>query len=91
MKVLITGGAGFQGSHLAEKWVSGGHSVTVLSTLAKESERNITAIAGEKRPDGSVCEGMNAPVAAWLTGPEPFGSGQPTAPRKMISASLQRS
>ena len=33
---------------------------------------SITAIAGEKRPDGSVCEGMNAPVAAWLTGPEPF-------------------
>ena len=41
MRVLITGGAGFQGSHLAERLVWGGHEVTVLSTLSEEAEQNI--------------------------------------------------
>ena len=41
MRLLITGGAGFQGSHLAERLVHGGHDVTVLSTISEEAERNV--------------------------------------------------
>ena len=41
MRVLITGGAGFQGSHLAEKWAATGHDVTVLNTMSDEAERNL--------------------------------------------------
>ena len=47
MKLLLTGGAGFQGSHLAEKWVRDGHKVTVLNTLSEEAERNIAGIDGD--------------------------------------------
>ena len=41
MSVLITGGAGFQGSHLVEKWAETGHDVTVLNTMSDEAERNL--------------------------------------------------
>ena len=41
MRVLITGGAGFQGSHLTERLLRAGHEVTVLSTLSPEAERNM--------------------------------------------------
>ncbi|MGB7268002.1 MAG: NAD-dependent epimerase/dehydratase family protein, partial [Albidovulum sp.] len=30
MKILITGGAGFIGSHLSERLVAEGHEITVL-------------------------------------------------------------
>ncbi len=41
MKILITGGAGFQGSHLAERMLKKGHEVTLLNTFSGEKVRNI--------------------------------------------------
>lgn len=41
MKILITGGAGFQGSHLAESLLKKGHSVTIINTFSDEKLRNI--------------------------------------------------
>ena len=41
MRVLITGGAGFQGSHLTERLMHAGHDVTVLSTLSDGAEQNV--------------------------------------------------
>lgn len=40
MKILITGGAGFQGSHLAEKLCELGHEVSVLNTFTPQAENN---------------------------------------------------
>jgi len=42
MKVLITGGAGFIGSHLTEKCLKEGHTVTVLDNLSTGTLDNIT-------------------------------------------------
>ena len=46
MKVLITGGAGFIGSHLAEHYVAAGHSVSVLDSFVSGSKRNLDALSG---------------------------------------------
>jgi len=45
MKILITGGAGFQGSHLSEFLLKQGHEVTVLNTYSKEIEPNVASIS----------------------------------------------
>ncbi|UDQ97011.1 GDP-mannose 4,6-dehydratase [Lentisphaerota bacterium WC36G] len=41
MKILITGGAGFIGSHLTDELLSLGHCVTVIDNLSTGSEDNI--------------------------------------------------
>ena len=41
MNFLVTGGAGFIGSHLAETLVARGHSVTVVDNLSTGNEANI--------------------------------------------------
>ena len=46
MKTLVTGGAGFIGSHLVERLVRDGHQVTVLDNLCTGREENL---AGVKR------------------------------------------
>lgn len=43
MNILITGGAGFQGSHLAELMLSNGHSVTIINTFSDEKLENISS------------------------------------------------
>jgi dTDP-glucose 4,6-dehydratase len=49
MKVLITGGAGFQGSHLAESLLLGGHEVTIINTFTDEKIKNIANIEDKVR------------------------------------------
>jgi UDP-glucose 4-epimerase len=46
VKILVTGGAGFIGSHLAERLVAEGHGVTVLDNLSTGSLENLTALKG---------------------------------------------
>lgn len=41
MKIVITGGAGFIGSHLAEKLLAEGHEVTAIDNLSTGSRRNV--------------------------------------------------
>ena len=49
MKALITGGAGFIGSHLAERLLQLGHDVLVLDNLSTGSIENIVHLKSEKR------------------------------------------
>jgi len=44
MRILITGAAGFLGSHLSQKMLSLGHSVIGLDDLSTGSERNLKAL-----------------------------------------------
>lgn len=44
VKVLITGGAGFIGSHLAESYLADGHEVVVLDDFSTGREENLAAV-----------------------------------------------
>jgi UDP-glucose 4-epimerase len=48
MKILITGGAGFVGSHLADKLFKEGHEITVIDDLSTGRYSNVAHLEGEK-------------------------------------------
>jgi nucleoside-diphosphate-sugar epimerase len=55
MRYLVTGGAGFIGSHLVEHLVAGGEEVVVLDDLSTGRRENLTAVWREIRfVEGSV-------------------------------------
>jgi len=47
MRVLITGGAGFIGSHLADHYLTVGHHVTILDNFSTGSKKNIEHLNGK--------------------------------------------
>ncbi len=49
MRILITGGAGFIGSHLCDRLLQEGHEVIALDNLRTGSIENIAHFAGNKR------------------------------------------
>ena len=48
MKALLTGGAGFIGSHLAERLLADGHDVAILDNLSTGSIDNIAHLKGQR-------------------------------------------
>ena len=51
MRVLITGGAGFIGSHIADAYVAAGHEVLVIDDLSSGHAENVPAAAELERVD----------------------------------------
>ncbi len=49
MKALITGGAGFIGSHLAERLLRTGHEIVALDNLSTGNMRNLSGIENDPR------------------------------------------
>ncbi|HOG47890.1 MAG TPA: SDR family oxidoreductase [Anaerolineae bacterium] len=49
MRILITGGAGFIGSHLCDRLLADGHEVMAIDNLITGSTRNIEHLAGHER------------------------------------------
>lgn len=49
MKILITGGAGFVGSHLADKLHAEGHDITIIDDLSTGRYQNIQHLEGRER------------------------------------------
>ncbi|AUZ35710.1 NAD(P)-dependent oxidoreductase [Arthrobacter sp. PGP41] len=67
MKVLITGGAGFIGQHLAQSLVGAGHDVTALDILDSQVHQDPQDSA--ERFPGEVFLGDVADVGAWMSLP----------------------
>jgi len=49
MRILITGGAGFIGSHLCDRYLEAGHEVIAMDNLKTGSTDNIAHLAGNPR------------------------------------------
>src|SRR5688500_3901281 len=66
MRALLTGGAGFIGSHLAEALLDQGHSVQVLEDLSTGSIDNIRHLKGRPAFDYTIDTVMNEGLTAEL-------------------------
>jgi UDP-glucose 4-epimerase len=66
MKNLITGGAGFIGSHLAEALIARGEEVYIIDDLSTGSIENIDALRNERRFHYTIDSITNEPLMAEL-------------------------
>ena len=66
MKALITGGAGFIGSHLAERLLALGHEVAVLDNLSTGAIDNVAHLKSEPRFSYVIDSVTNEPLLAEL-------------------------
>jgi UDP-glucose 4-epimerase len=66
MNYLITGGAGFIGSHLSEALLSNNHSVTIIDDLSTGSIQNIEHLKENKRFKYVIDSVMNKPLLSEL-------------------------
>jgi UDP-glucose 4-epimerase len=66
MRYLVTGGAGFIGSHLAERLLGEGHSVTALDDLSTGAAENLKGIRSDPRFRLEVDTIFHAPHTAEL-------------------------
>jgi len=59
MRILITGGAGFIGSHLTDRLVADGHQITILDNFTTGRKENLSAHLGSTRvtfAEGSILD-----------------------------------
>src|SRR6202140_3957039 len=66
MRALITGGAGFIGSHLSEALFAGGHEVLILDNLSTGSIENIAHLKGRTGFEYFIDTVENEPLLAEL-------------------------
>ncbi len=66
MKVFITGGAGFIGSHLAERLIEGGHRVSILDDLSTGAMANIDHLIDRPGFEHRIGSVTDAPLVAEL-------------------------
>ena len=64
-RALVTGGAGFIGSHLVDRLVADGQSVCVIDDLSTGSERNVPRAARLQRIDIGDAEALRHAIAAF--------------------------
>lgn len=60
MRILLTGGAGFIGSHLAEELISSGHKVTILDDFSTGNVSNLKSVLSSpllELVEGNVLQG----------------------------------
>jgi UDP-glucose 4-epimerase len=66
MRILITGGAGFVGSHLADELLARGHAVSVLDDLSTGAMDNVRHLKGDPSFEYTVGSCHDRPLVAEL-------------------------
>lgn len=65
MRILVTGGAGFIGSHVADAYIAAGHEVAVLDDFSTGTEANVNREAKVLRLDVRNKVGVEDAIAAF--------------------------
>jgi UDP-glucose 4-epimerase len=65
LKILVTGGAGFIGSHVVDAYIAAGHEVAVLDNLSTGREENVSGDARLHRADVRDLAQVQAAFAAF--------------------------
>jgi dTDP-glucose 4,6-dehydratase len=69
MRILVTGGAGFLGSHLCERLISDGHTVVCVDNLLTGHRENLSNLAREPRfslEEQDICEPFDCGPADFI-------------------------
>ena len=89
-KVLVTGAAGFLGSHLVDSLLADGHQVTGVDNFATGSRENLIHLAqteGFNLIDQDICDGLGE--LARLKFDQIFHLASPASPPKYIAMPLE--
>ena len=65
MKILVTGGAGFIGSHVVDAYITAGHEVAVLDNMSTGREENVNSAAQAYRVDVRDQDKVRSAVASF--------------------------
>ena len=65
MRILVTGGAGFIGSHVVDAYIAAGHEVAILDDFSNGNQANVNREAQVLRLDVRNKEGVAAAIAAF--------------------------
>jgi dTDP-glucose 4,6-dehydratase len=94
MRVLITGAAGFLGSHLTDRMLAEGHTVIGVDNLATGSPENIAHLAGEPRfqfEEWDICRPMTPGAGSFDAGEVNFifNMASPASPPEYLRMPLE--
>ncbi len=64
-RVLVTGGAGFLGSHLCDRLIAGGHDVLCVDNFYTGSKANVDGLLGHPRFELMRQTNSSAPCWRW--------------------------
>jgi UDP-glucose 4-epimerase len=65
LKILVTGGAGFIGSHVVDAYVTAGHEVAVLDNMTTGREDNVNSAAQVHKVDVREIEKVQSAIASF--------------------------
>ncbi len=83
MRILVTGGAGFIGSHVAEGYVAAGHEVAVLDNFTTGFSRNVPQDVALFTTDIRDAEGVSRALSAFRPEVVNHHAGQVYVPRSV--------